>query len=104
MVLEGPWSVNVACQDAARVEVLSDKLFELVDNGHFNTGKRECGRGCRAGEWFWDFTCSVKGGFYKRFGCLGVFLEFFILGTWVSCYLLRMMCFEKEFLLGQVVL
>jgi len=48
--LEGPWSVDIARQDAARVEVFSNELLELFDDGHFNASKRRCGRRCGTGE------------------------------------------------------
>ena len=81
MILEGPRSIDIACQDAVQVEIFSDKLLELVDDGHFNTGKRRCGMG----GWFWGFICNVKGGFYRHFRCLGAFLIFQVLGVQVSC-------------------
>jgi len=123
VVLEGPGPIDIVCQDTARVEVLGDELFELVDDGHFNTGKGGCGRGCGTGRWFWGFTWDVSGGFYACLGTFGVtfrqvellaVLWFFlgvILGTLqVACCrkrvllivvledLLRVMCFEKGFL------
>ena len=43
--MEGPWSIDVTCQNMVRVKVLSDELLKLFDNGHFNTGKRRWGDG-----------------------------------------------------------
>jgi len=60
MVLEGPWSIDIAHQDAVQVKVFSNELFKLVDNGHFLNGSGRCG----TEGWFWGFTWGMGGGFY----------------------------------------
>ena len=89
--------MDVACQDMVQVEVFSDELLELFDDGHFNAGERGCGTGYGTGRWFWGFTWAIEDGLYRRFECLGTFFIFLVLGVWVLCSvaMARATCFEK---------